>query len=93
MEENLIEFKFRGFSVAAVISGLGLGLFNSAMSNGVGAFGQASHGQAKEEIYVNAATGNLVVQNTDEKVTGLGLGFSILRTYNPLGKSRSHPQK
>ncbi len=68
--------------MSAVISGSGLGLFQSNLTSGIGAFGNAALGQAKEQVYVNAATGSLVVQNSDEALTGLGLGFSMLRTYN-----------
>ncbi|HCU65778.1 MAG TPA: hypothetical protein DF774_08465 [Rheinheimera sp.] len=68
--------------MVAVVSGAGLGLFHSNLSSGIESLGHSEIGQAKERVYVNAATGNLVVQNSDEKISGLGLGFSMLRTYN-----------
>ncbi|WP_261627220.1 calcium-binding protein, partial [Pseudoalteromonas holothuriae] len=42
-------------------------------------------GQNNENIFVNAATGNLVLQQRDEHVEGLGLGANLVRTYNSLG--------
>ncbi|WP_157611019.1 putative Ig domain-containing protein [Arsukibacterium perlucidum] len=72
--------------MAAIIAGEGLGYFNSSLSNGISSQGgQATLGQAKENIFVNAATGNLVVQGQDEIIKGLGLGFGMSRTYNSLG--------
>ncbi|HEY0892949.1 MAG TPA: DUF6531 domain-containing protein, partial [Cellvibrio sp.] len=71
--------------MVAVVSGAGLGLFHSNLTSGVGSFGSAEQGQAKERIYVNAATGNLVVQRTDDIVHGVGMAFGLNRTYNSLG--------
>ncbi|MDO8380137.1 Ig-like domain-containing protein, partial [Phenylobacterium sp.] len=38
-----------------------------------------------DNVYVNAATGNLIVQNTDEMLIGLGEDDAVARTYNSLG--------
>ncbi|CAH9050506.1 hypothetical protein PSECIP111951_00206 [Pseudoalteromonas holothuriae] len=73
--------------MSAVISGEGLGLFNSSLSQlgSKGSSSGAALGQASENIFVNAATGNLVLQNQDEQLKGLGLGLGVIRTYNSLG--------
>ncbi|MBQ4853032.1 hypothetical protein [Pseudoalteromonas sp. MMG012] len=73
--------------MGAVISGNGLGLFNSSatMLGGQVDSGKAALGQASEQFFVNAATGNLVIQGKDEQVKGLGLGLGIVRTYNSEG--------
>ncbi|TMO68602.1 putative Ig domain-containing protein, partial [Pseudoalteromonas aurantia] len=73
--------------MSAVISGNGLGLFNSSVAMLGGQFdpGKAALGQVSEQVFVNAATGNLVIQGKDEQVKGLGLGLGIVRTYNSEG--------
>ncbi|WP_273047935.1 hypothetical protein, partial [Pseudoalteromonas sp.] len=73
--------------MGAVISGNGLGLFNSSatMLGGQVDSGKAALGQASEQVFVNAATGNLVIQGKDEQVKGLGLGLGVVRTYNSEG--------
>ncbi|WP_261591528.1 putative Ig domain-containing protein, partial [Pseudoalteromonas holothuriae] len=70
--------------MGTVISGEGLGFFNNSTLL-LGQSNRAAHGQASENIFVNAATGNLVLQNQDEQVKGLGLGLGVMRTYNSLG--------
>lgn len=47
--------------------------------------GDASLGRAGEGIYINTATGNLVIQHEDELLKGIGPDSSLLRTYNSLG--------
>ncbi len=46
------------------------------------ALGQAATGRAHDNAYVNAATGNLVIQNLDEMLFGVGPEALIARTYN-----------
>jgi len=72
--------------MAAVVSGSGLGLFNSSLAQiGHSHGGQAGVGQALEGQYVNVATGNLVLQDQDESILTRGLPISFVRTYNSLG--------
>src|SRR2546422_1433054 len=73
--------------MVAIVSGAGLGLANGSLNvlGSQGAVGQANQGRAGESVYVNAATGNLVVQNRDEVVIGRGPDLSFLRTYNSQG--------
>jgi hypothetical protein len=54
--------------MVAVVSGNGLGLINSSLSTlgGGGAAGNALHGRSGERVYVNSATGNLIVQGSGD---------------------------
>jgi YD repeat-containing protein len=72
--------------MTAIISGNGLGLFNSSLNQLGGSLG--SHpglGQGKTSQYVNVATGNVVMQGQDERLLSRGLLFEHTRTYNSLG--------
>src|ERR1700722_12638029 len=71
-------------SMVAVISGNGLGLNNTSVSSlgSQGTVGSASEGNSGEEVYVNSSTGNLVIQDTDDYLAGLGLNLPLVRTYN-----------
>jgi YD repeat-containing protein len=82
--------------MAAVVSGSGLGLFNSSLAQiGQAHGGQAGVGQALEGQYVNVATGNLVLQDRDESFLSAGLPISFVRTYNSLltGNTTSEPDR
>ena len=73
--------------MVAVISGNGLGLLNGSLSQ-IGqapGSGSATIGQGKQASYVNAATGNLVLQSADSGLIFDGLAISQLRTYNSQG--------
>jgi YD repeat-containing protein len=73
--------------MVAVVAGNGLGLFNTSL-NTVGnsaLLGLGALGQAGGRSYVNAATGNLVLQFQDEQLSGRGLDLLHLRTYNSRG--------
>ena len=70
--------------MVAIVAGAGFGLERSSgwILGSRGQLGQAGLGRANDNVYVNAASGNLVVQNTDEMLIGLGLDDVIDRTYN-----------
>ncbi|VUD61691.1 putative deoxyribonuclease RhsB [Thalassocella blandensis] len=80
--------------MVAVIAGQGLGLFNSSINalGGQGVRGNASLanlGSSSTQagsLYVNASSGNLILQNLDEKVSGMGADLQYLRTYNSQGQ-------
>jgi len=74
--------------MVAIVSGNSLGLDLSTLGTGGqrGVFGEAGLGQARERTYVNVATGNLVVQDTDDYVASAGNDIAALRTYNSLGQ-------
>ena len=67
--------------MVAIVSGASLGLFDSSLShaNGLGQVGSGSS-------YVNLATGNLVLQFSDETLSGSGADIRHTRTYNSLGQ-------
>ena len=73
--------------MASIVLGNYLGLANTSLHvlGAGGVLGAASHGRAAERLYVNAANGNLVVQNRDELLIGRGPDVALLRTYNSQG--------
>ncbi|OXI87197.1 hypothetical protein CFB40_16105 [Burkholderia sp. AU31652] len=74
--------------MVAIVTGNGLGL-QSSSALGLGARGQlgtASFGQAREQVYVNAANGNLMVQDLDLMLIGRGVNGAIHRAYNSQGR-------
>ena len=71
--------------MVGIISGNGLGLFNSSLDVLGLAEGQTGIGQANGKAYANIATGNLSVQFLDESLAGTGADLFALRTYNSLG--------
>jgi len=75
------------YRMVALVAGSGLGLERSSafVLGSRGVVGQAGLGRASDNVYVNAATGNLVVQNADEMLIGLGPDSAIARTYNSQG--------
>src|SRR6202008_1636789 len=50
-----------------------------------GQMGKTALGRGGDNVYVNAASGNLVIQNTDEMLMGVGPADPVVRTYNSLG--------
>ena len=73
--------------MVAIVSGLGLGLFNSSGSvlGGAGSIGSSGSGRGGERIAINSATGNLILQNQDERLSAVGLDLALVRTYNSRG--------
>lgn len=73
--------------MVAIVAGNGLGLFNASLNilGSAGVLGQSVLGQAGGRSFVNAATGNLVLQMQDEQLSGRGSDLHHLRTYNSLG--------
>lgn len=73
--------------MVAVVSGTGLGLFNSSTSTlgEAGTDGNSNVGRGRDQVYVNTTTGNLVVQSVDDTLNALGLDFAAVRTYNSQG--------
>ncbi|MBL4761566.1 MAG: RHS repeat protein, partial [Gammaproteobacteria bacterium] len=67
----------------AIVSGEALGLFHSSASQ-LGTTG-TGFGAAGDQLYVNANTGNLVIQRQDQVVKGHGVDASVVRTYNSQG--------
>ncbi|MBB5447926.1 MULTISPECIES: hypothetical protein, partial [unclassified Paraburkholderia] len=74
--------------MVAIVTGNGLGL-QSSSALGLGSLGQigdAALGQTGEQLYVNAATGNLVIRSQDLMLLGEGVNGTIYRAYNSLGQ-------
>jgi len=73
--------------VVAIVGGNSLGLVRASASvlGGNGQLGSAAVGRLGSGVTVNAVTGNLVIQNQDELLTGLGFDANLFRTYNSLG--------
>ncbi len=72
--------------MSATLIGNGLGLFDTSLSLLNNSFGQAALGQTGERSYVNGYSGNLVVQNRDQLLVGLGIDAALIRTYNSQGQ-------
>ncbi|RQY32502.1 LysM peptidoglycan-binding domain-containing protein [Burkholderia stagnalis] len=74
--------------MVAIVTGQGLGLqMSSALGLGnSGVLGNASFGQSGERIYVNAANGNLMLQDRDQLLLGRGVNGAIYRAYNSMGQ-------
>ncbi|QPF74663.1 LysM peptidoglycan-binding domain-containing protein [Roseateles sp. DAIF2] len=73
--------------MVAIVSGNGLGVSLSSLGvlGARGAIGNANVGRYGDQVYVNAATGNLILQGRDELLMGRGLDAAALRTYNSRG--------
>jgi len=73
--------------MVAIVTGNGLGLERSSgqVLGSKGQLGDASFGTQGENVTVNAATGNLVIERTDEIVIGQGPDSVIHSVYNSLG--------
>lgn len=73
--------------MVAIVSGnsLGLSLGTLSVLGARGAFGGATQGRSGEGVYVNAASGNLVLRGQDDLLMSRGLDAAALRTYNSQG--------
>ncbi|HYD37834.1 MAG TPA: hypothetical protein VEA60_09490, partial [Allosphingosinicella sp.] len=73
--------------MVAIFSGNGAGLERGSGSvlGGAGTHGAASLGRNGGQVFVNAASGNLLISQRDEFLVGRGPDAAISRTYNSLG--------
>src|SRR5687768_16474668 len=72
--------------MVAIVSGNGLGLSGTSMTQlGLGFGGSSGIGQSRGGQYVNIATGNLMLRDLDESILVRGFDASFLRTYNSRG--------
>ncbi|MGN8064570.1 LysM peptidoglycan-binding domain-containing protein [Ralstonia sp. 22111] len=73
--------------MVAIVSGnnLGLNLGSLATLGNNGQIGTATQGRNGERGYVNVATGDLVLQDQDAWLAGVGSGSAAVRTYNSQG--------
>jgi YD repeat-containing protein len=73
--------------MVSVVSGNGAGLGNTSREvvGQAGEIGDATVGRGGDRVTVNAASGNLIIQNRDEFLVGVGEDISVLRTYNSQG--------
>jgi YD repeat-containing protein len=64
-----------------------MGLQSSSLGLGQkGQIGNAAFGQGGEQLYVNAANGNLVIRDRDELLLGQGIASELYRAYNSQGQ-------
>src|SRR5687768_762649 len=72
--------------MVAIVSGNSLGLSLSSFATGQnGMTGSAALGRNGQQIYVNSANGNLVLQRQDDRLLSTGLDVFAVRTYNSQG--------
>ena len=73
--------------MVAIVSGNGTGLDlgSKGVLGGQGVLGDPAFGQGGENVYVNAANGNLVIQQLQDTLVGTGLDIGSVLTYNSLG--------
>ncbi|AXW18982.1 hypothetical protein CJO85_07415 [Ralstonia solanacearum] len=73
--------------MVAIVSGnnLGLNLGSLAVLGNNGHIGTPTQGRNGERAYVNASTGNLVLQDRDALLAGVGSSSAAVRTYNSQG--------
>lgn len=73
--------------MAAIITTDTLGISTSSLTQlgDAGLDGNSKIARSREQVFVNAATGNLVVRGQDEYLSSVGVDQSLIRTYNSLG--------
>jgi len=79
--------------MVAIVTGAALGLENRSgyVLGSRWQLGGAAMGRAGENVYVNAATGNLVVRNADEILLGQGSDAIVAHSYNSRGTVNGAP--
>lgn len=70
--------------MVSIVTGNGAGLFNTSrdLLGAGGELGRSQLGRSGERVTVNAANGNLIVQDRDEFLAAVGSDIDLLRTYN-----------
>ncbi len=72
--------------MAAIVTGAGAGIYNTSLNLLGSAQGDPRLGRFGDNVYINSATGNLVIQQQDEFLSGTGLNTQLIRTYNSQGQ-------
>jgi len=70
--------------MVTIVNGSALGLQTSIPGTRSNA-GSNVQGQNPDGVFVNSASGNLIIQDQDEVLSSVGSGLSVVRTYNSQG--------
>jgi YD repeat-containing protein len=72
--------------MVAIVSGNSVGLSLTSFANGQNVMtGSAALGRQGQDVYVNSANGNLVLQHSDDRLNSTGIDVFATRTYNSQG--------